>query len=27
MDIPEGTEKQTFKWLSVNPSYVQVYNN
>ena len=26
-DIPEGSEKQTFKWLSVNPSYVQVYSN
>lgn len=27
IDIPEGTEKQTFKWLAVNPRYVEVYNN
>ncbi len=26
-DIPEGTEKQAFKWLSVNLSYVKVYSN
>lgn len=27
IDLPEDEEKQTFKWLSVNPRYVQVYNN
>lgn len=27
MDIPEDEEKQTFKWLSVNPRYVQAYSN
>lgn len=27
MDIPEGTEKQTFRWLAVNPTYVKAYKN
>lgn len=27
VDIPEGTEKQTFRWLAVNPTYVKAYKN
>lgn len=27
IDIPEGEEKQAFKWLSVNPQYVKAYSN
>lgn len=26
-DIPEDYERQTFKWLSVNPEYVKAYSN